>query len=546
MKRFRNALFAIVGLSLTFAGAAASADAQDSAKDRQVSLLVRTLVAQVDDFQYGLNYELKNNPPAGAPVNAGDVNRTLRNLQAKVSEFDENFARKRDNRDDVGFIITAARDVDGALATIQLDQRLQNDWAEVKKSVDSLAVHYGITPNWNYRISNATRGTKRDPQRTVSTPSYNRGGLSGTYTLDTTRSENIADIVSASGVESGNRQDLESKLEAPEQITLDVRGNQVTLSTSKASPVTVVADGTEKVERGSGRTVRLKATLRGDELVVSSLGGETDYTVTFASMDGGRTLKVTRRITTDYLNETIFAESFYNRSDNVAGPVVDPPTATPDDNDTSGGYSTNDPGDRVGSNLPNPTIAQARTGEFIVPNGMVLTANLENLVDTKISQNNDRFKLTVQSPMEFRGAVIEGYISGVGRSGRVSGSSNITFNFQSITLRDGQRYDFAGTLQGVKDQYGKVVKVDAEGTVRGDSQTNETAKRGGLGAGAGAIIGAITGGLKGAAIGAVIGGGAGAGSVIATGREDIRLLQGTTLTIQSSSPIRGQDRSSEN
>jgi hypothetical protein len=148
--------------------------------------------------------------------------------------------------------------------------------------------------------------------------------------------------------------------------------------------------------------------------------------------------------------------------------------------------------------------------------------------------------------MEFRGAMIEGYISGVGRSGRVSGSSNITFNFQSITLRDGQRYDFAGTLQGVKDQYGKAVKVDAEGTVRGDSQTNETAKRGGLGAGAGAIIGAITGGLKGAAIGAVIGGGAGAGSVIATGREDIRLLQGTTLTIQSSSPIRGQDRNSEN
>ena len=543
MKRFRNALFAIVGLSLTFAGAA---NAQTSAKERQVSLLIRSLVAQVDDFQYGLNYELKNNPPTGTRVNAADVNRSLRQLQEKVSTFDENFARKRDNRDDVGFIITAARDVDGALATIPLDQRLQNDWAEVKKSVDSLAVQYGITPNWNYRISNATRGTNRDPQRTAPKASYNSGGLSGTYTLDTTRSENIADIVTASGVESGNRQDLESKLEAPEQITLDVRGNQVTLSTSKASPVTVVADGTEKVERTGSRSVRLKATLRGDELVVSSLGGETDYTVTFASMDGGRTLKVTRRITTDYLNETVFAESFYNRSDNVAGTGTDPVAPASNDNDTSGGYSSNDPADRVGTNLPNPTIGQARTGEFVVPNGMILTANLENLVDTKISQNNDRFKLTVQSPMEFRGAVIEGYISGVGRSGRVSGSSNITFNFQSITLRDGQRYDFAGTLQGVRDQYGKVVKVDAEGTVRGDSQTNETAKRGGLGAGAGAIIGAISGGLKGAAIGAIIGGGAGAGSVIATGREDIRLLQGTTLTIQSSSPIRGQDRGSEN
>src|SRR5687767_15810380 len=103
MKRLRNALFAIVGLSLAFAGAAATAGAQTSRDERQVSLLIRTLAAQVDDFQYGLNYELKNNPPAGTRVNAADVNRSLRNLQEKVSAFDENFARKRDNRDDVGF-----------------------------------------------------------------------------------------------------------------------------------------------------------------------------------------------------------------------------------------------------------------------------------------------------------------------------------------------------------------------------------------------------------------------------------------------------------
>jgi len=140
--------------------------------------------------------------------------------------------------------------------------------------------------------------------------------------------------------------------------------------------------------------------------------------------------------------------------------------------------------------------------------------------------------------MEYRGAVVEGYISGVGRSGRVTGSSNITFNFESITLRDGKRYDFAGSLQGIKDQYGKAVKVDAEGTAKSDSQTRQTAKRGGIGAGIGALIGAIAGGGQGAAIGAIIGGAGGAGSVIYTGREDLELMQGSTLTIRSSSPIR--------
>lgn len=146
--------------------------------------------------------------------------------------------------------------------------------------------------------------------------------------------------------------------------------------------------------------------------------------------------------------------------------------------------------------------------------------------------------MTVLSPDEFRGAMIEGYISGVGRSGQVSGRSNITFNFERITLKNGKAYDFAGSLQAVKDTNGKTIKVDAEGAAKGDSQTKETAIRGGLGAGLGAVIGAIAGGGKGAAIGAIIGGGAGAGSVVAQGRDDIRLQKGSTITVQASSPVR--------
>ena len=144
--------------------------------------------------------------------------------------------------------------------------------------------------------------------------------------------------------------------------------------------------------------------------------------------------------------------------------------------------------------------------------------------------------MTVQSPDEFRGATIEGYISGIKSSGKIKGEPKITFNFERITLRNGQTYDFAGNLQSIQDANGKAVKIDNEGTAKGDSQTKETAKRGGIGAGAGAILGAIIGGAKGAAIGAVIGGGAGAGSVVVTGKEDIRLMQGSMITVQSSSP----------
>ena len=148
----------------------------------------------------------------------------------------------------------------------------------------------------------------------------------------------------------------------------------------------------------------------------------------------------------------------------------------------------------------------------------------------------------MQSPSEFRGAVIDGYVTGVGRSGKVTGRSNITLNFERITLRDGKSFDFAGTLQSVKDTNGRIVKVDTEGTAKGDSQTRQTVTRGGIGAGLGALIGAIAGGAKGAVIGAVIGGGAGAGSVVVQGRDDVQLQKGSTIAVQSSSPIRVNTR----
>jgi hypothetical protein len=404
-----------------------------------------------------------------------------------------------------------------------------------------------VTPNWSERgvSSNSTsrnnfpdNNNDDDDYPSVSTAS--NFGLTGTYDIDSSRSESVADAISGVQVSGSQRQDLEAKLTAPQQLAISVRGNQVSLGSSKGSPITFTADGREKTEQVDGRSVRVKATLRGEELTVSSLGGETDYTVTFLSQDDGRTLKVTRRITTDYLNETVFADSVYTKSDAVARLGIES-VDQPDD-----GYSSNDPTDRPGSrNAPvnqNPTLSQPRIGQFIVPNGTVISGVLENEINTKVSQNNDRFKMTVQEPMEYRGAVVEGYISGVGRSGQVSGRSNVTFNFERITLRDGKVYDFSGNVQTIKDTNGKEVRVDNEGTAKGDSQTKETAKRGGIGAGLGALIGAIAGGGKGAVLGAIIGGGAGAGSVAIMGRDDVRLMPGSTISILSSSPIRETSR----
>jgi hypothetical protein len=516
-------LAAVAAVLFLIFGTAGLADAQRR-NERQIRDIVRSLNAQIDDFQYGLNYHILNTSSPGGE----EVSKSVRNLQTKVDDLEENLNNRKDNRDDIHAIIQAAKDVDVFMANNPQNQRVDSSWSAVRTTINSLATNYGVMADWDTydpaysdntndrnggtTITQTTRQGNRTTTQTTTTqsgsmvriippdsgnrPTYSRPGaanpptysrptprmsspapvastssLTGTYKIDIARSEKVADILSTSNVGADQRQDLESKLDAPDQIAIDIRGNEVTLASSKASPVTFVADGREKTEQANGRTVRLKATLRGEELTLTSLGGETDYTVTFVPENNGRTLKVTRRITTDYLAETVFAESVYNKTDDTAGLGIVP--GIDSNSNDSADYSDND-SNRRPSGTGNSPVGQSRVGEFIVPSGTIVSGFLETSIDTKVTQNNDRFKLTVQSPDQFRGATIEGFVTGVGRSGRVSGRSNLTLNFETITLRNGEHYDFAGYLQSMKDHAGKTIKVDPEGTVRGGSQTKNT------------------------------------------------------------------------
>ena len=542
MSRFRSVFAVYVAIGLMLCGLAAlETSAQRTRNEREIRAVVRNLNSGVDDFRYSLDFGLQNSRVSRQDADA--LENYLSTLDGKIKDFEENLNQRRENADDVTDILNAAKGINDFLISNKINNTVQKDWTNVRTLLDQLASNYNVSWNWT------TGGDDRDNSRTSNYPSQNypqtttrtSAGLSGTYQLDVSKSEDTRDIIQNSGASTdAQRQDLESKLAAAEQLAIEVRGTQVTLASSTAAPVSFTADGRTKTENAGGRTIRVRASLRGQELTISSIGGETDYTVTFLSLDNGKAMKVTRRITTDYMNQTVFAESFYNKIDSVArldinrNPADSNNANLPDQ--TDGNYSSNDPNDTPDSNYP--TTTPARTGNFVVPNGTVITAVLENNVTTKASQNNDRFKLTVQAPAEFRGATIEGYLTGINRSGKVSGRSQITFNFERITLRTGETYEFAGYLQGVTDTNGKQVKIDTEGTAKGDSQTKETVKRGGIGAGLGAIIGAIAGGGKGAAIGAIIGGGAGAGSVVLQGKDDLELQKGSILTVTASSPNR--------
>jgi hypothetical protein len=302
------------------------------------------------------------------------------------------------------------------------------------------------------------------------------------------------------------------RFDAPDQLAIQQQGNNVTIASSRAPQINFVADGREHVETTQrGRTVRVRATLTGDQLRIVRTGErDQDFTVTFDPVSNNR-LIVTRQLYSDQLSQPVSVQSYYDRTSDVAQLDL---------------YRDTD-------SLPD---TGAVAGDFIVPDGTQLVAELNSALSTESSQENDRFTMRVRSPGQYAGAVIEGHVSNVNRSGRITGRSEMTFNFDSIRMPDGRSYRYAGIVETVRTPGNETVRVDNEGSVRDSDQTNRTVTRTAIGTAVGAIIGAIAGGGKGAAIGAIIGAGTGAGSVYIQGREDLDLPVGTEVTVRTTGP----------
>jgi hypothetical protein len=286
------------------------------------------------------------------------------------------------------------------------------------------------------------------------------------------------------------------------------------MASSRGRPVTFEADGQPHQEQGpAGRTINTRATLTGERLLVTTTGNRgNDFTVTLEPIDNGSNLRVTRRIQDDALRQPVTVVSYYTRTSDEAQWEIEP----------------------VSRRAPSRT--DSSTNDLGVPDGTRLIGTLDNALNTRTANAEDRFTITTRSPSEYEGAVIEGTISSVNESGRVSGRAEMAFNLDRIRLRNGRTYQFDGVIDSVRTADGKTIHVSSEGAVGDGSQTQRTVERGAIGAALGAIIGAISGGGQGAAIGAAIGAGGGAGTVIAQGRDQLELGRGTELTITSGPP----------
>ena len=218
---------------------------------------------------------------------------------------------------------------------------------------------------------------------------------------------------------------------------IDRNRNSVTMASSRGRPVTFEADGQVHQEQGpAGRTINTRATLTGEQLLVTTTGNRgNDFTVTLEPIDSGSNLRVTRRIQDDALRQPVTVVSFYRKtSDEAQWEIASVNRRAPSSTDSS----ENDSG---------------------VPDGTRLIGTLDNALNTRFANAEDRFTITTRSPSQYEGAVIEGTISSVNASGRVSGRAEMAFNLERIRCVNGRTYEFDGVIDSVRTADGETIHV---------------------------------------------------------------------------------------
>jgi hypothetical protein len=360
-------------------------------------------------------------------------------------------------------------------------------------------------------------------------PSGRINRLTGTYQLDRSRSDDPVAMADRAlrGLAGPDRDQvsrrIRNRLDPPDVLAIERVGQEVRIASSRAPEMTFMVNGRDRTEQGfGGRTFTTHASLVADRLDVSTHGAAgNDFSVTFESIFNGTALRVTRRLFDDRLRQPVVVQSIYRKTSDTANWDVyaGRPAPTP--------YGP-----------PAPPMAYGdrdfrRGYEPLVPDGMVMSAQLDQTINLRSVRTNDPITLTVVgSPMpELEGAMIDGEI--IPSPAPAGGRMGVTLALSRIRLRDGRTANFDGAIEAVRGPNGEMIPYNGEQVSPNPDQGEQAVERGAIGAALGALIGAVAGGGKGAAVGAVLGGGGAAATVFVDQLNQGDLPRGTEFTIRA-------------
>jgi hypothetical protein len=147
-----------------------------------------------------------------------------------------------------------------------------------------------------------------------------------------------------------------------------------------------------------------------------------------------------------------------------------------------------------------------------LPAGTSVKMKLETPISTKTNQVGDTFAGRVTEPVLLNGktvipvgAAIQGQIVKLTEPRRIKGKPTIELRPDSLTMPDGQKYEFHATV--VDTDRSTKTSVNDEGQIKGKGRDGKDVREVAIGTGAGLGVGAVAAGGKGALIGGAIGAG---------------------------------------
>jgi len=174
-----------------------------------------------------------------------------------------------------------------------------------------------------------------------------------------------------------------------------------------------------------------------------------------------------------------------------------------------------------------------------IPQGAHVALRLVNAVTTRTAQEGNYVYMRTDTPIVSQGRIVvpvgsyvQGVVSHVRRSGRVSGKAELAIRIETLTTPSGQVIQINPHLSSV-DAEGSDQKVDAkENEIKQGSSHGADAARVAEVSGAGAAIGGMADrSWTGAGIGAGAGAGVGLATVLLSRGREVELRQGSIVDI---------------
>ena len=172
-----------------------------------------------------------------------------------------------------------------------------------------------------------------------------------------------------------------------------------------------------------------------------------------------------------------------------------------------------------------------------IPQGSHVLLKMVNSISTRTAKEGDYVYMRTATPIAANGAIVvpaDCYVQGVvthsKRSGRVSGTAELSIRIDNLTLPSGKVIRITPSLASVDSDDAEQKVIGKENQVGPGTSHGTDAEKIATTGGAGAMIGGIADrSWRGAGIGAGIGAGVGIATVLLTRGREVDLRQGSSV-----------------